>query len=617
MSLSVLRLHRRLNRVWRTYLRPVWRRHSTILLPGLAVAVLVLGTIGYATRPGHPAGFLDSLYHAMALFGLNGGIDPPITWQFEVARLMAPVLLFYAAVQAIVRVAGEPFQLMAIRLLARDHIVIAGLGEVGSRLAHAFHEAGDYVVVIEVDPVHPRVDDMRHHGIRVIGADATYSRVLRQARIDRARHLIVACGRDALNVDIAAVAESTVRGRSGVLTTFAHLRDLRLWRMLKAEAVAMINEPEFRLDFFNVFVTGARIMLERHPPFDLAVEPEPHICFVGLAGVGEELVLNVAGLWLNGPRRDRQLPVTLAGPHADDEAEMLLARYPELATILDLRHHRADISSAAFQSGALLLDEDGRCTVTRVYISLDSDAEALAAALGLHGSPNTMAVPIVVAVSDTDAGTAEVLSGDQGRVATVEPFGVLSEALTPEIVVRGMNEALARAKHSEYLDLRRTQGTFDPQDDSTKSWEELPDVYKDSNRRFADRIGRKLQEVGWGIMPAPLIAVDGPLATLSEEEVEALAKIEHDGWAEDLMRDGWRATEGPKDSERKLHPLLVSWEELAEEDREKDRSPVRELPVMLARAGFELYRQSDAAREAPTPAEEPAPGLADRVEVAG
>src|SRR5205807_10001361 len=135
----------------------------------------------------------------------------------------------------------------------------------------------------------------------------------------------------------------------------------------------------------------------------------------------------------------------------------------------------------------------------------------------------------------------------KGRVATVEPFGVLSEALTPEIVIRGMNEALARAKHTEYLDLRRAQGTFDPADDATKPWEQLADVYKDSNRRFADRIGRKLQEVGWGIMPAPLIDVDGPLAALSDEEVEMLARIEHDGWAQDLARDGWQPTTGPKD----------------------------------------------------------------------
>jgi voltage-gated potassium channel Kch len=609
----VLAWQRRANRVWRRRFLPLAHRQRTIILPLLAVAVIVLGVVGYTRyhlpNGPHP-GFWESLYHTIALFGLNGGLSvpPAIPWEFQVARFLAPLLLFYAAVQAIIRISREPFQLATIRALARDHIVIAGLGDVGGRLASAFHDADEYVVVIEADPNHPRLEDFRHRGIRIITGSAVSPRVLAQARLDRARHLVVACGRDALNVDIAAVAESTVRGRDGVLTAFAHLRDLRLWRMLKAEAVAIINEPEFRLEFFNVFVTAARVMLERHPPFDgAAAEPElpHHICFVGLDGVGEELVLSVAGMWRNRASSGQRLPVTLAGPAADEDYAMLLARYPELADIVDLRHHRADIASAAFQSGSVLLDEDGRCTVTRVYISLESDAEALAAALGLHGSPDTMQVPIVVAVTDTDAGTAEVLAGEQGRVAAVEPFGVLSEALTPEIVLRGMNEALARSKHNEYLDLRRQQGTFDPREPSNQPWEHLPEVFKASNRRFADRIGRKLQDGGWGIIPAPLIDVDAPAMALGDEEVEALARIEHDGWVADLLRDGWKPTTGPKDPEHKLHPMLVSWEELSEEERDKDRSPVRELPRMLARAGFELYRQSEGVAAPVQPAREP------------
>jgi hypothetical protein len=202
-------------------------------------------------------------------------------------------------------------------------------------------------------------------------------------------------------------------------------------------------------------------------------------------------------------------------------------------------------------------------------------------------------VPIVVAVTDTDAGTAEVLSSHEGRMARVDPFGIFSEALTPDLVLRGMNEALARAKHTEYLDLRRAQGTFDPREPSNWPWERLPEVFKDSNRRFADRIGRKLQDGGWGIIPAPLIDYQAPLMSLSDQEIEALARLEHEGWVEDLIRDGWRPTFGPKDPDRKLHPMLIGWEELSEEERDKDRSPVRELPRMLARAGFELYRQSD------------------------
>jgi hypothetical protein len=45
-----------------------------------------------------------------------------------------------------------------------------------------------------------------------------------------------------------------------------------------------------------------------------------------------------------------------------------------------------------------------------------------------------------------------------------------------------------------------------------------------------------------------------------------------------------------RDDARKIHPLIVGWEQLDETERDKDREPVREIPEMLARAGFEIIR---------------------------
>ena len=48
------------------------------------------------------------------------------------------------------------------------------------------------------------------------------------------------------------------------------------------------------------------------------------------------------------------------------------------------------------------------------------------------------------------------------------------------------------------------------------------------------------------------------------------------------------ALSGVKDPERKTHPLLVTWEELDEPEREKDRDAIRAIPRMLARVGYAL-----------------------------
>jgi hypothetical protein len=99
-----------------------------------------------------------------------------------------------------------------------------------------------------------------------------------------------------------------------------------------------------------------------------------------------------------------------------------------------------------------------------------------------------------------------------------------------------------------------------------------------------------LSAAGCAVVPAPLIDPAGPLPGFSDGEIEELARQEHDRWVADLRRDGWRPTTGPKDPGRKLHPLLVGWEELDEAEREKDRDAARLIPRMLAQAGYELYR---------------------------
>jgi hypothetical protein len=82
--------------------------------------------------------------------------------------------------------------------------------------------------------------------------------------------------------------------------------------------------------------------------------------------------------------------------------------------------------------------------------------------------------------------------------------------------------------------------------------------------------------------------------TFSEAEIEELARGEHERWSSDLRREGWKRGK-TNDPERRLHPSLVPWEELGEDERDKDREPVRALPRMLALVGFELQRAPERA----------------------
>jgi RyR domain-containing protein len=78
--------------------------------------------------------------------------------------------------------------------------------------------------------------------------------------------------------------------------------------------------------------------------------------------------------------------------------------------------------------------------------------------------------------------------------------------------------------------------------------------------------------------------------------VLALARLEHERW----MRE--RRAHGFFHARHRLgrgHPDLVPWEQLSDEAREKTMQSIRDLPRLLARAGFEILRLGSAPRRRP------------------
>ncbi len=88
---------------------------------------------------------------------------------------------------------------------------------------------------------------------------------------------------------------------------------------------------------------------------------------------------------------------------------------------------------------------------------------------------------------------------------------------------------------------------------------------------------------------APKGGAQRPAFEFSGEEVEQLAKLEHDRWEAERRADGW--TYGAtKDVDAKRSPYLIPWAELSEEVRDLDRDTVRKIPQFLAKVGLAVVR---------------------------
>jgi hypothetical protein len=74
----------------------------------------------------------------------------------------------------------------------------------------------------------------------------------------------------------------------------------------------------------------------------------------------------------------------------------------------------------------------------------------------------------------------------------------------------------------------------------------------------------------------------------SFKDLDRLAQLEHARWNAERLLAGWRYG-ATKDIKKKLNPYIVKWEELSEEIRKYDYDPIKNVPVLLAKIGYEVY----------------------------
>lgn len=74
-----------------------------------------------------------------------------------------------------------------------------------------------------------------------------------------------------------------------------------------------------------------------------------------------------------------------------------------------------------------------------------------------------------------------------------------------------------------------------------------------------------------------------------EELIEVLAQNNHDHWARQRIREGWRYGL-TRDDGRKEHPDLIPYDELPEAEKEYDRNTVIEGLKAILASGYTLTK---------------------------
>jgi hypothetical protein len=551
--------------------RAAVRRASWPVVIGLAVTAVVLGYRGYGQVHGFHSGF-DRLYAAVALFRFETAGSPPFPTSIGVARWLAMFVTSYAFLRAAGALFGEHVDRLRVRWLAREHVVVCGVGRYGSRLARSFHDDGYDVVLVDRSPAEADLAYAKEEGIPVLRADAHDAETLRAARVDRAAYLLIACGDDGINADVALLA-SAVGNPHRVLQCFVHIADEAMCRLLRE--AELDREGAVVVSYFNIQDEAPRALF-RAFRFDEGREP-PVVLVAGTGGMRTNLVVEACRRWVLTPGgRDRRLQVGLVSPDAVEFRRSVLERHRGVEAVCDLVAQPGDPSDADADLLAIDLSDAPAVVLALVYENDDTvtlrSSIRVRRALGTRGR--------VIACTSAQSGVARLLERTNGRM--VDASGVAGAAGTNGLALPGTDDlgAGSAGGHGGPGAKPRGAGSEGGTEDLVAGSGRPASLRRDALAvESARRTDGLSAGPAAGIEVFPLLDLVCTSGIVLNGEVEYVAQAIHGEYLA-------RAKERPDSAADRA--VLVPWERLPMTYRQANRAQARDMRRKLASAGYEI-----------------------------
>jgi len=385
--------------------REWWVKAPRYALITVVVLCLILGTWGMVIysrtegfRENWNTGFIDMVYYILQLFlgqsGPTGGEAgmPPIPWQLNLARLLAPASAVIGAVMAILALFDDQVKL-AVSRSKRGHVVLVGDTPTAAVIEDALRQ--ENATVVRADS--GSIDDLTNAGAR--GAAAVYI-----------------CNDDTgdpgANLRVAATVQSLMPTTRKRMVAVA-LNDPDLAPAMLARH---LTNPDTAVDLFSLTNTAATSLAG----YVMRLPDLHRIWLLGAGSLRDEMVFELAAEWAIRHNAHDSLEVVVSGHDAAAAIERAQARLPvqlrEQVQFKDI----ADLSDAPKPDAVVICGRD--------------DTEALSLALSnpeaWGGGPGSL----IVHVTHGDQATA--LFGRQGIGVLDDIDGVLDVVTTASLIER-------------------------------------------------------------------------------------------------------------------------------------------------------------------------------------
>ena len=583
--------------------------------------ILVVVWVGAGAIAWGDRGVLEAIYRTISAVGMYDDYFDANDDMIQLARfagIIVPVVgILFAFSGALGRSLAHMFNLGAA-----NHVVIAGVSPPALTLALDCRLKGDAVILIGEGLSEETALSLRRRGVIVIEGDPTRSDALASARAHHAAHVVAFEPDDTANLQIEAAVRRLVgsakrRPPIGVHVATAspmllkEAREMRSQQMRGKSARDLSIDPKpFSLD---EIAARALIQSQAQTMLDLADhlgQERVHILFFGFDDAAEAVATHLfKSLWslrFGAPR------ITVLTPDHEAAEARFQARHCEAFAHPGL--WSADIVFMPFNWDAQSIGhatfemiEHARGKPTAAVVSTGTDPGNIHLAIALGRSCNhglRWPIPIFMKESARSEFSQTYAKGDETEQvdAYLQAFGARQETATRAIILRGALDRGAAIAHEHYNKAiaKRDPMRLKDLQAALRDWPDVLETYRSANRAAADSALVKMWDAGWRLAHARERGDVDPV--ISQADIQALAKVEHDRWCAERLMAGWRPS-GERDNDLMLHDNLVPWEDLDDELRARDAVQVR-AAIDIARVTHPHgFVRRPAPVQSPPPAE--------------
>ena len=562
---------------------------GVVVAVAIAVVAFVLGVTGYLQAGG--VSVATAVYDTLLLFTLNF-VPPPGSGQsipvaLEIARFLAPAVTLLAAAGLAARLFRDEFDRTTARHRVRDHVIVCGLGHVGSTAVALLRSHGHRVVAIERDSDCKTIPATRSLGVPVVVGDARIGGTLKRAGVSRATSLIWSIGdfADGRTVVTSAVDVLHGRGSAGGIdrspVCLVRVRDLGLCELLRRDVLVGhgLGGQEPDIDYFNEWENTAQRLLWNVMRGYALSDDDVDLWIVGGGPLAEAITVQAVRNWWGLPvgRRRGHLSIHRFDDDASTQRDRFAAVWPEAATSCTLTAH------------------DGPPELALTYARTADVRRADAAFVLVDGRDRTLELGLRLSETGSTQHVAISVTGSTGGgllTDDVTVFDPVNFGLDSDILLLDTYDQLARMIHELYLEARLSpDGAIEAAPDSFhpgQEWNALDPFWRESNRDAARFVVPNLLDAGYDIRRRT--SATAVLDTFDDARTEEMAQREHERWLRFMNRRRWTFAPGPRSFERRTNPGLVPWAEADEASRQYSCASVRDYPRLLAQLGYQVRR---------------------------